>query len=497
MNNEYNNGGQPVSGANSANSFSGARQGSVSGEYRITYAPHTNVYAPTAQPNGAMPRQTPQPQPNGAMPGGYRPQMTPQQAAQAAAARIAAQRAAQQSASDKDWFERNRPMVLVMGCIGIIVMVVLTVMITMSAMGAGDRYIKDEGEVTLHVYESPQTNVEIHSSDGKKLTYAQIAAKVRCAVVSITVYYDAYGWGTYVYSEGSGFIISEDGYIVTNSHVIGDDEYKDYKITATVIQPDGQSFELEADVIGFDVRTDLAVLRVDVTGLDIVVSELGQSSSLVLGDEVVAIGNPGGEQFAGSVTNGIVSGVDRIIDGDSGTSDSAMKYIQTNAAINPGNSGGPLLNMYGQVVGINSAKIVEEGYEGLGFAIPIDAALPVITELIEVGQVVRPALGVVCREITAQSAQWYDVPQGLLISGIYSKSGLNDTEAQLGDIIVACDGSEVTDMVQLQQIVDQKDVGDTVTLTLFRSGRNEQFDVTVVLVADNAVGSLMNNGGRP
>ena len=356
----------------------------------------------------------------------------------------------------------------------------------------------DPGQsVTLEVTESPTTNIDYIPADGERLTYAQIAAKFRSAVVSVTVYYDAYGWASYVYSEGSGFIIDEEGYIVTNSHVIDDDNHDEFKITVTIADDKGGMNEVPAVVIGNDARTDLAVLKIDPKGLDLVVSELGQSSSLVLGDEVVAIGNPGGAQFAGSITNGIISGIDRIIDSDVGTADSAMKYLQTNAAISPGNSGGPLLNMYGQVIGINTAKIVDEGYESLGFSIPIDTALPIIQQIIEVGSVVRPALGISCSEITAQTARWYDVPEGLLLRGFYSNSTLPAAGVERGDIIVAIDGTETLSLVDLQNVIDTKKVGDTVTLTVFRSGHEGTFDFEAELIADNDLGELMQNPGRP
>ncbi len=349
--------------------------------------------------------------------------------------------------------------------------------------------------VTLEVTQSPQTNIDYIPESGELLTYAQVAAKFRSAVVSVSVYYNAYGWSSYLFSEGSGFIIDEAGYIVTNSHVIDDEGYSQFDITVTIADENGEMTEVEAEVIGNDARTDLAVLKIDPAGLDLVVSELGQSASLVLGDEVVAIGNPGGAQFAGSITNGIISGIDRVIDDDSGTSDSAMKYLQTNAAINPGNSGGPLLNMYGQVIGINTAKIVDEGYESLGFAIPIDTALPIIQQLIEKGSVVRPALGVSCSEITSQTAQWYDVPEGLLIRGFYSNSTLPQAGVKVGDIIVSCDGRETLTLSDLQAAIESRNVGDTITLSVFRSGHEKPMDYSVTLIGDNNTGTLLQSGG--
>lgn len=346
----------------------------------------------------------------------------------------------------------------------------------------------EKSSVVLAVSNSPVTDTTVIAGSKEPLTYAQVAAKVRRAVVGVNVYASSYGWGSYIYSEGSGFIISDDGYIITNSHVIQDEKYPKFSITVNIEAEDGTISEHEVDVIGFDTRTDLAVLKLKEPVKDLVVAELGDSTALVLGDEVVAIGNPGGAQFAGSVTNGIVSGVDRMVggSGSSANSDSAMKYIQTNAAINPGNSGGPLLNMYGQVIGINSAKIVADGYEGLGFAIPMDKAKPIVEQLISVGSVVRPTLGGNYSVISEQMSAWYDVPVGLMLRSVSTESKLPEAGAKEGDIITACNGKPVTTNDELQEIVEGFTVGDKVTLTIFRSGEEKQFDIEVELVADTA-----------
>ncbi len=345
------------------------------------------------------------------------------------------------------------------------------------------------GSTEILVAQSPVTETVVPTDNTTRLTYAQIASKVRSGVVGITVYSNTYGWGNQVYSQGSGFIISKDGYIVTNSHVIDDDNSSSLKLTATITDMDGNNKELEVKLIGYDVVTDLAVLKFDPAGVSFTVCELGQSTALVPGDEVVAIGNPGGAQFAGSVTNGIVSGIDRVIDEKSGASETAMKYIQTNAAINPGNSGGPLLNMYGQVIGINTSKIVASGYEGLGFSIPMETAKPIFEQLIEHGHVSRPALGVTLQEISAQTAAWYDVPQGLLIRSITASSGLNGTNIKTGDIITAIDGTETTTLTELQNVLYKHKIGDTITLTMFRPGEEGTFEVTAALIADDEISS--------
>ena len=166
-----------------------------------------------------------------------------------------------------------------------------------------------------------------------------------------------------VVGTGTGIIATEDGYIITNSHVI-----LDSKSVPVQVKTNDGTFH-DAVVVGYDKTTDLAVLKIDGTGYT--PAEFGNSDELVMGQAVLAIGNPGGEQFSGSLTSGIISGLDRSVDE---YSSNGMTYIQTDAAINPGNSGGPLVNMYGQVIGINSAKIVSEQYEGMGFAIPTSGA---------------------------------------------------------------------------------------------------------------------------
>ncbi len=468
--NQYNPDYQPPAGDNS--SYPSQPDSSVGGEYSIRYQPGTNVFRASE----------PQYQPSAYQSQGYQQQNY--QPAYASA-----------PSGYTDGAKTAKTVFFTLLAIAVIA-VGIVAGIWLSDRLTGGKSADSSAEtpsVTLEVTESPETNVDYIPSSGERLTYAQIAAKFRSAVVSVTVYYNAYGWASYVYSEGSGFVIDEEGYIVTNSHVIDDDGYEQFDITVTIADENGEMQEVEATVIGNDARTDLAVLKIDPTGLNLVVSELGQSSALVLGDEVVAIGNPGGSQFAGSITNGIISGIDRVIDEDTGTSDSAMKYLQTNAAINPGNSGGPLLNMYGQVIGINTAKIVDEGYESLGFAIPIDTALPIIRQLIEEGSVVRPALGISCSEITSQTAHWYDVPEGLLIRAFYSNSTLPAAGIQVGDIIVSCDGQETLSLSDLQNAIESKNVGDTVTLTVFRSGHEKTSDFTVTLIGDNNTGSLVQN----
>lgn len=268
----------------------------------------------------------------------------------------------------------------------------------------------------------------------------------------------------------SGIVMTEDGYIITNWHCVINEDTDEPYARVDVTMYDGTVYE-DAQVIGADSSTDLAVIKVDATGLQ--AAEFGDSTQLQLGDRVVALGNAGGLGF--SATQGILSGLARDVYDDTGY---AIKCFQVDAAINPGNSGGPLFNAAGQVIAVNSAKIVAEGYEGLGFAIPINEAKEIIDELIENGYVTgRVSLG-----ITGQtySDAYYE---GFLIYSINEDSPLRQTDARKGDLITAVNDTKVTNYATLRSALAQNEVGDTITLTLLRaSNRNVQsYEVSVVL----------------
>ena len=346
-----------------------------------------------------------------------------------------------------------------------------------AASGGSDSAKSGENAISFNEVETPKTDTTVGSA-GELLTPAQVAAKVRPSIVSV-ITVDNVNYLNSNSGEGSGIILRSDGYIVTNSHVIGDSN----KYDVSVITSDGKTYD--AKVVGYDTRSDLAVLKIDATGLP--ECELGDSDQLVLGDYVIAIGNPGGRQFAGSVTMGIVSGVDRIIDTDNMESTSAMRYIQTDAAINPGNSGGALVNMYGQVIGINTSKIAATGYEGMGFAIPSVKVKEIVTDLISYGYVEgRVKLGITC--VTISSAyESQGIPAGLQIYDINSDSDMNG-KVQKYDIITHCDGTRITDLSQLQDIMATKKPGDTLKLTIYRPATtmssSSTFDIEVALLKD-------------
>lgn len=270
-------------------------------------------------------------------------------------------------------------------------------------------------------------------------------------------------------SEGSGIIATSDGYIITNAHVVsGASGLK-------VVLSSGKTYQ--AKLIGSDSITDLALIKIDATGLT--AAEFGSSDDLQVADSVMAIGNPGGMEFNSSVTIGYVSALNReITNSETGYT---MKCIQTDAAINPGNSGGALVNMKGQVVGINSSKIVATGYEGLGFAIPINTAQPIISQIKQYGYVKdRAVLGVSGTYIDNMTARFYGLSTGFYVSSI-SSSYVSAAGIQKGDVITKIDGKDVTDQNALASAIAAKKPGETVSLTVARSSSGQTFTATVKL----------------
>ena len=269
--------------------------------------------------------------------------------------------------------------------------------------------------------------------------------------------------------EGSGIVFSEDGYIVTNAHVV------DGATSLKVILSDGTTYE--AELVGSDELTDLAVIKIDATGLQ--AAEFGSSEDLRVADQVMAIGNPGGYQLNSSVTIGYVSALNRAITNSS--TGYTMEYIQTDAAINPGNSGGALVNQYGQVVGINSAKISATGYEGLGFAIPAETAQPVISDLIEYGYVKdRAMLGISGQFIDSLTGRFYGLPQGEYVGALNSAEA-QASGLQVGDVITSIDGTALESEAVLRSMINEKKPGDTVELEVYRPSTNSTLTITLEL----------------
>ncbi|MDR1070090.1 MAG: trypsin-like peptidase domain-containing protein [Gracilibacteraceae bacterium] len=275
-------------------------------------------------------------------------------------------------------------------------------------------------------------------------------------------------------SSGSGFIIdAEGGYIVTNNHVVENAE------DLIISLADGR--DVKGFVVGGDARTDLAVVKIEeAEGLR--AATLGDSSVLRAGQYVVAIGNPGGTEFARTVTWGIISATDRFLQLEG---EASFKLIQTDAAINPGNSGGPLVNFDGQVIGINSAKNQAFGYEGMGFAIPISDALPVITQLLENGRVRHPALEIRIDERYNEAyASYKDWPEGCYVASVVVKGGADRAGIQAGDIIVTINGEKVENSLKLSHLLFTRQPGDVVEVEYYRSGKTHMTEVTLGEIVD-------------
>lgn len=304
--------------------------------------------------------------------------------------------------------------------------------------------------------ESTQTDEAVNLSGGE-LTITQRAEKVMPSAVGIVAYIQS-SQSIFVgeQSQGSGIILSEDGYIVTNQHVI------DGATSVKVVLNDGS--EYNASVVGEDEKTDLAVLKIEATGLT--PAEFGNSDQMQIGEQVIAVGNPGGLELAGSVTVGYVSAVNRPITTSNGAT---IDCIQTDAAINPGNSGGALVNTYGQVIGINSQKIAATEYEGIGFAISINEAQPIINDLIQYGYVRgRVVMGIAMQMIDQISAQMYGYQPGVGVVSVEENSPASKAGLVPGDIITEIDGEALTSTEVLTGILEEHKPGDVITLTVYR-----------------------------
>ncbi len=302
-------------------------------------------------------------------------------------------------------------------------------------------------------------------SDGKKgdLTLPEVYKKVIPSVVSIT---SLTAGGT---ATGTGIVMTEDGYLVTNYHVVSGAKQ------ILVLMTSGE--EYEAVSVGGDETSDLAVLKIDASGLT--PAEFGSSDDMEVGDSVVAIGDPLGTELRGTMTDGIICGMQR----DVHVGDRTMNLMQTNAALNSGNSGGPLVNMAGQVIGINTMKLSSNytPVEGIGFAIPISAAAPILEELAEKGYVSgRPAVGFSLEVLSNRVRLFYDLPGNLYIRSVAENSDAYAQGIRAGDVIVAIEGTPVSTLDEFNTVKNRFAAGDTVTLTVYHRG--EELDIAVTLM---------------
>ena len=350
------------------------------------------------------------------------------------------------------------------------------------ALGAGgvlwaddfwDQTDKDYGENTVDILEGNRVNeaIDISKIDtGKLMTPAEVYAANVNSTVGITTSITTNFWGyqTTSAASGSGFIFSDDGYILTNFHVVEDSS------AITVSTYDGKSYD--AKLIGYDESNDVAVLKVDAEGLAPVI--LGNSDNVNVGDSVVAIGNPLGE-LTFSLTSGAISAKDREITMSTG---STMRLMQTDCAINSGNSGGALFNLYGEVIGITNAKYSSSSsgasIDNIGFAIPINKARDIAESIIEKGYVSKPYVGVSVATVS-QETQSYGLPQGAAVKEVTKDSPAAAAGLKVNDIITHIDGVEITGSSQMVSIIGEANPGDVLKLTVYRQGATVELSITV------------------
>ena len=335
---------------------------------------------------------------------------------------------------------------------------------------------------TMYEGERPTSVIDISTVDTSKvMTAAEVYAANVNSTVGITTSITTNFWGyqTTSAAAGSGFILTSDGYILTNYHVI--ENSNSIKVTAY----DGTAYD--ATVIGYDESNDIAVLKVDATGLTPVV--LGDSSNLNVGDSVVAIGNPLGE-LTFSLTAGAVSALDRQV---TLSSSMTMDLIQTDCAINSGNSGGALFNMYGEVIGITNAKYSGSGdssqasIDNIGFAIPINSVRDIVDSIIENGYIVKPYIGVKVADVTSEM-QAYGLPQGASIQYVEEGAAADKAGLQVSDIVTAINGEAISGKQDLVAAVKAASAGDKLELTIYRQGETLTIELTVGEKTQSAIG---------
>lgn len=351
----------------------------------------------------------------------------------------------------------------------IIFLMIIVVIITSVLSSLLTYFIVTKGN-GMHITGANNTTYNVENVENPVVAVAKIAGP---SVVGVSVkYYEQSFWGQLAEgeSEGSGIIYSDDGYIITNYHVI--EEAINSSSAAVKITLSNEE-EYEAEIVGTDDVTDLALLKIDAKGLS--AAKFGASSDLNVGEMAVAIGNPLGKEFAGSVTVGYISALNRSITSDGRT----YNVLQTDAAINPGNSGGALVNSKGEVIGINTAKINDTSVEGLGFAIPSDDALKIIEELKVSGKIIRPYIGIYGLDLDENTAKRNKLVEGVYVYQVYGGSPAAEAGVQKGDVIVEFDGKKVTSKQELNDIKNQKNVGDKLKLKIYRSGDYKDIEITL------------------
>lgn len=322
-------------------------------------------------------------------------------------------------------------------------------------------------------------------------TSIAVAEKVLPSVVGITVTYQVnsiFGSSTGD-ATGSGIIISEDGYILTNNHVISSESSSSYyaisEATGIKINIYNDSESYDATVVGTDAYTDLAVLKIEKSGLTPAI--LGNSDNAKVGEFVMAIGNPLGMDY--SVTTGVISAINREVQSDGTT----YFALQTDAAINSGNSGGALVNANGEVIGINTLKLAGNGIEGIGFAIPITSTTSIVNQLIEYKEVKRPYIGISGSSVEESIIKKYNVPKGIYVEEVQKDSPAEKAGIQKGDIITKFEDTEVASVNELNRVKNTHSIGDKVKITLLRNNEELKLELELAETPTETENTSQNN----
>ena len=350
--------------------------------------------------------------------------------------------------------------------------------------GAATTFLLADKNETV-VVEKPEdgsTNVNINIDETAESVVEAVAVKVTPSVVGIrttTSVISFFGGSSEATGEGSGVVYKADGYIITNYHVIADAIANQSASKIEVFVDAKGSKSYPATVVGYNISSDLAVIKIDAKGL--AAAEIANSDDLKVGQYVITVGNPGGLEFMDSVTYGVISGLNRVV-----SSNSEIELIQTDAAINPGNSGGALVNAKGQLVGINSSKIVSEEYEGMGFAIPVNTVVKICDNIISKENSPEPYIGIsISEKYTSSVLEYYGYPTGAVILSVADGSPAANAGIRRGDIITEYKGTGIDEYQVLEQLMEKSVPGENVTVKLYRSGR--YYSTTITVGSNNQV----------
>ena len=362
------------------------------------------------------------------------------------------------------------------GLMTVLVACILAALISAGTAVAVVKLTATEKTIIKESNNVPSENVNITVDETAYSAAEAVAKKVTPSVVGIrttTAVMNFFGGSQEATGDGSGVIYSADGYIITNYHVIADaiSYGTNSKIEVYLDSLDSEPYP--ATVVGYNISADLAVIKIKATGLDAI--EFGKSSELKVGQYVITVGNPGGLEFMDSVTYGIISGLNRVV-----TTDSSVTLIQTDAAINPGNSGGALVNTKGQLVGINSSKIVSEEFEGMGFAIPSDTVKEICDNIISNENAPEPYIGIsISERYTSEVLDFYGFPSGAVVLSVADGSPADNAGIKKGDIITEFNGVKINEyQIFIDELKNCKPK-DKVDIKIYRSGRYYTAEITI------------------